>query len=350
MKRPEIFERMTIPIIQGGMGVGITMGGLAGAVAREGGMGVISSANIGFLEPDFWKDPEGSGVRALKKEIGKAREIAGGRGMIAVNIMTATSQFAEMVHTAVRAGADAVISGAGLPLSLPAYAEGGNALLAPIVSGGKAAKLIMAKWKRDYGKEPDFFVMEGSLAGGHLGFKKNDLLEGRVKSAASLTRETAEACGDIPVFSAGGVFDRNDIEEMKKAGAAGVQIATRFIATEECDASDGFKKVILEAGPEDAVIIDSPVGMPGRAVKTPLIERVLRGEKENPLSCIRCITKCVPGEGPYCINRALIAAWHGDRENGLFFCGANVGRINRMTTVKELLRELTGEDRKGKEK
>lgn len=336
----KLLDKLSVPVIQGGMGIGISMGGLAGAVAAEGGMGVISTANIGFREPDFRENPLAANIRALRQEIRKAREIAGGRGLLAVNAMVATTEFAVMVREAVRAGIDAVISGAGLPLTLP-EAAGEGALLAPVVSGDRAAALLLKHWERRFQCRPDFVVVEGSEAGGHLGFRKEDLLNGTARSLRDTVKAVKQKVGEIPVFAAGGVFSREDIDEIRRAGAAGAQIATRFIATDECDASQAYKDVILAAGEEDAVIIDSPVGMPGRALRTPLIDRIRTQGRIPPRSCMNCIVTCDPGTTKYCISRALIAAYHGDLENGLFFCGSNVGRVNRQMTVHELIKELT---------
>lgn len=336
----KLLDKLSVPVIQGGMGIGISMGGLAGAVAAEGGMGVISTANIGFREPDFRENPPAANIRALRQEIRKAREIAGGRGLLAVNAMVATTEFAVMVREAVRAGIDAVISGAGLPLTLP-EAAGEGALLAPVVSGDRAAALLLKHWERRFQCRPDFVVVEGSEAGGHLGFRKEELLNGTARSLRDTVKAVKQKVGEIPVFAAGGVFSREDIDEIRRAGAAGAQIATRFIATDECDASQAYKDVILAAGEEDAVIIDSPVGMPGRALRTPLIDRIRTQGRIPPRSCMNCIVTCDPGTTKYCISRALIAAYHGDLENGLFFCGSNVGRVNRQMTVHELIKELT---------
>lgn len=336
----KLLDKLSVPVIQGGMGIGISMGGLAGAVAAEGGMGVISTANIGFREPDFRENPLAANIRALRQEIRKAREIAGGRGLIAVNAMVATTEFAVMVREAVRAGIDAVISGAGLPLTLP-EAAGEGALLAPVVSGDRAAALLLKHWERRFQCRPDFVVVEGSEAGGHLGFRKEELLDGTVRSLRDTVKSVKQKVGEIPVFAAGGIFSREDIDEICRAGAAGAQIATRFIATDECDASQAYKDVILAAGEKDAVIIDSPVGMPGRALRTPLIEKIRKQGRIPPRSCMNCIVTCDPRTTRYCISRALIAAYHGDLENGLFFCGSNVGRVNRQVTVHELIKELT---------
>ncbi|MFR7990826.1 MAG: NAD(P)H-dependent flavin oxidoreductase [Anaerovoracaceae bacterium] len=339
-------EKLDFPIIQGGMGIGISLGGLAGAVAREGGMGVISTANIGFREPDFWENPREADKRALEKEIKKARSIAGGKGLLAINAMVATTGFGELVRKAVSCGIDAVISGAGLPLELPELTKGSDVLIAPVVSSGRAAKMLKKIWEKRHGRRPDFFVVEGSQAGGHLGFEQEEVEQGNAKPLLTILKEVVKEAEDIPVFAAGSVFDSKDIRKCLDAGARGVQIATRFIATEECDASEGFKDVILSAKEEDVTILKSPVGMPGRGLKTPLIQKVKDGLRFGPERCIRCIHTCEPKTTLYCINNALIQAFYGNKEEGLFFCGGNVGRVNSMTTVKALMEELTSEWRK----
>ncbi len=341
-------RELSIPLIQGGMGVGVSLERLAGAVASVGAMGCISTADCGYREPDFQKKPEEANLRALRQEIRDARELSRGRGLLAVNAMVATRQYADAVRTAVDCGIDAVISGAGLPLQLPEYVPEGAALIAPIVSSGRAASLIARVWQQKYQRSPDFVVIEGAEAGGHLGFKEKELLEGKCRSLAEILPEVRRAlqpyeemCGRrIPVFCAGGIWDQQDIESIMAQGADGVQMATRFIATEECDASQGYKDVLLAAGAEDVEIIHSPVGMPGRAVRTPLIERLAREGRIAPQHCSRCIVSCDPAKVPYCITHALIEAVKGNREEGLFFCGANVGRLREMTTVPALLKEL----------
>lgn len=340
MKHVWLTDKLSVPLIQGGMGVGISMGRLAGSVAAEGGMGVISTASIGFREKDFWTSPKVANVRALQSEIEKARQISGGKGLLAINAMVATQQFGEMVRTAIQAGIDCVIAGAGLPLNLPELAGSAEVMLAPVVSSGRAASLLMKKWKHSCGRLPDLFVVEGSKAGGHLGFSPDSLFSGKTRSLPEIVREVCEAAEGIPVFAAGGINDREDIGAVTEAGASGIQVATRFIATEECDASQGFKDVILRAKNEDAVIVESPVGMPGRAVASPLLERASKGWRQGAEVCVGCIRGCVPDKIRYCINRALIAAWHGDWEHGLFFCGADVGKVRRMTTVREVIRDL----------
>lgn len=341
--------KLETPIIQGGMGIGISMGRLAGAVAAEGGMGVISTANIGFREPDFWQNPLKANIRALRAEIRKAREIARGRGLIAINAMVVTRQYAEMVKTACEEGIDAIISGAGVPLSLPEHTKGFDVMIAPIVSSGKSARVLMNAWLKRHGRRPDFLVVEGCEAGGHLGFTREEAESGTAKSLEEILQDvlavakgqgTDDTEPDIPVFCAGGVYDRKDLLRMIDAGAAGVQMATRFMVTEECDASEDFKEMMVQAQADDVMILRSPVGMPGRGLRSPLTEMVAAGGRKKPERCMSCIVTCNPAETPYCISRALMDAFHGDRENGLFFCGSSVGRVQHKTTVHELMEEL----------
>lgn len=342
---------LPVPILQGGMGVGVSLGGLAGAVAACGGMGCISTADVGYREPDFASAPFEANLRALKKEIQKARELAHGTGMIAVNAMVATRQYAQAVRVAAEAGADAIICGAGLPLDLPSLVTDPGVAIAPIVSSARAAKLICKNWMKRYRRAPDFIVIEGCRAGGHLGFSEKELLDGTCQSLDEILPEVLcavhpyeeEIGRDIPVFVAGGVYTGTDIAHFTKKGAAGVQLATRFIPTYECDASQGYKDALLAAKEEDVRIIHSPVGMPGRALATPLVKKLEEGLSFPPQHCCSCIKSCNPKEIPYCITHALIEAVKGNVEEGLFFCGANVGRLDRMMHVSELMDELVTE-------
>lgn len=337
-------KTLAIPLIQGGMGVGVSLGNLAGHVAKEGAMGVLSTANPGYRESDFWQNSKEANDRALYAEIKKARTLSKGNGLLAVNVMVAGRDYARLVKTALEAGIDAIISGAGLPLELPKLAEGASVLLAPIVSGGRAASTICRAWKKRHDRLPDFVVLEGAEAGGHLGFDQTELIEGKTKPLSQLLQEVLEALtpfGKIPVFVAGGVFSKDEIARYQSEGAAGAQIATPFIATEECDASEEYKRILIEAKEEDICIVKSPVGMPGRALYTPLIKKLEQQERIPPKGCTNCLIPCATETTPYCITRALIEAVQGNYEDGLFFCGANAGKINKMTTVSALIQELT---------
>lgn len=344
-------RELALPLIQGGMGVGVSMGGLAGAVAAEGAMGTLSTADAGWNEPDFTAHPQQANLRALHREVQRAKRLAAGAGLVAVNAMVATRQYADSVRTALEAGADAIVSGAGLPLELPALAEGFEALLAPIVSGPRAAQLICRTWAKRYGRVPDFVVLEGCQAGGHLGFEEADLLSGRCTPLSRLIPEVLAALRPfeekfgraIPLFCAGGVATGAEMARCTRLGAAGAQLATRFIATEECDAGQGYKDVLLAARPEDLRIIHSPVGMPGRAVNSPLVQRLAAGMRQPPAHCSGCIKSCRPAETPFCITHALIEAVKGNWEEGLFFSGSRVDLVDRMRTVPDLIDELMKE-------
>lgn len=341
-------RELALPLIQGGMGVGVSMGGLAGAVATKGAMGTLSTADAGWNEPDFAAHPQQANLRALRREVQRAKRLAAGAGLVAVNAMVATRQYADSVRAALEAGADAIVSGAGLPLELPALAEGFEALLAPIVSSPRAAQLICRTWAKRYGRVPDFVVLEGCQAGGHLGFEEADLLAGRCAPLSQLIPQVLAALRPfeekfgraIPLFCAGGVATGAEMAGCTRLGAAGAQMATRFIATEECDASQGYKDVILAARPEDLRVIHSPVGMPGRAVNSPLVQRLAAGLRQPPAHCSGCIKSCRPAETPFCITHALIEAVKGNWEEGLFFSGSRVDLADRMRTVPDLIDEL----------
>lgn len=351
MKKYKIGEKfLDFPLIQGGMGVGISLGNLAGHVAKMGCMGVISSVQAGYRKENFYKNPILANEEALTEEIKKAREISEGRGLIAVNCMTATNRYEETVKVALNAGVDAVVSGAGLPLKLPEIAEGYDVLLAPIVSSEKAARVILSSWKRHYNRTPDFLVLEGRGAGGHLGFKKEQIPDEDFALSKLLTELKAELLPfeekegkEIPVFVAGSVFDGKDLFHYQKLGAFGAQIGTRFIATHECDASDALKEVIIGAKKEDIVLVKSPVGLPGRAVRTALVRRLEETDRIPPKRCLDCLKPCDPKVTPYCISEALIRAANGDTEHGLFFAGENAHRIDRLYHVEELILEIKKE-------
>lgn len=348
MKEVQIKNRiLEVPIIQGGMGIGVSRCNLAGAVAAEGGMGIISAAQVGYDEQDFYKHPEEANLRVIPEQIRKARELSGGRGMIGVNIMAVTQLYEEYVKTVCEAGADAIISGAGLPTKLPEYAEGYDVALAPIVSSAKSVKVILKYWDKKYGRSADFLVIEGPKAGGHLGFSREMLSDiGELDYDEEIRQIIKEKevyeekyQHRIPVFVAGGIFDAGDVEHALFLGADGVQVATRFVATKECDASDAYKQAYIDAKEEDVVIIDSPVGMPGRAIRNEFIKNIT-GTSEKITHCFNCLKACNPATAHYCITKALINAVTGNLDQGLIFCGARVGEISRISTVAEVMEEL----------
>ena len=336
---------LRLPIIQGGMGIGVSRCRLAGAVAKEGCMGVISTAQVGYDEPDFAKHPEEANLRALPEQIRRAKELSEGNGMVAVNIMAVTQLYEDYVKTVCAAGVDAIISGAGLPTNLPEYASGYDVALAPIVSSAKSATVILKYWDKKYHRTADFLVIEGPKAGGHLGFSNEQLediehlnYDEEIKNIIAVKHTYEEKYGTyMPVFVAGGMFAKEDAVHVLELGADGIQAATRFVATEECDASDAYKQAYVNAKPEDVVIIKSPVGMPGRAIRNAFTDNITPGKITH---CFNCLKACKPATAPYCITQALINAVKGDLEHGLIFCGSRVGEINKITTVPALIAEL----------
>ncbi len=333
------------------MGVGISLAGLASAVAREGGVGVIAAAGTGYTEPDLHTAFIEANRRGLEKQIRTAR--AGTDGILGVNIMVALSNYGDLATTSAQEKIDIIFSGAGLPLDLPSHVDRGRAhpKLVPIVSSGKAASILARQWRKRYDYTPDAFVVEGPLAGGHLGFKKEQIddpayaLERLVPEVVEALRDFRDAAGrPIPVIAAGGIYTGGDMfRMMHRHGAAGVQMATRFVGTVECDASDAFKEAYLNAGKESLRIIQSPVGMPGRAIDNEFLRRVDRGEKV-PYSCpYHCLIPCDWERSPYCIANALFSARKGAMHQGFAFAGANAWRVDRIVPVHDLMESLLGE-------
>ncbi|MDD2524723.1 MAG: nitronate monooxygenase [Bacteroidales bacterium] len=340
---------LNVPIIQGGMGVGISLSGLASAVANEGGVGVISCAGLGLLYRNLSDNFQNSCIAGLKEELAKAR--AKTKGVIGVNIMVAMTNFSDMVKTSIAEKADIIFSGAGLPLDLPKFQTKDSVTkLVPIVSSARATKLICEKWKTNYDYLPDAIVVEGPKAGGHLGYKKAELddvnysLEVIIPQVVEEVRLIEEKYHQhIPVIAAGGVYTGEDIARFIELGAEGVQMGTRFVTTEECDASPEFKQAYLDASESQIEIIDSPVGMPGRAIFNKFIQRVRDGVTQ-PKSCpFHCIKTCDISKSPYCIMLALYNAFKGNMENGYAFCGSNAYRAQKLSTVKETISTLMQE-------
>ena len=350
-----------VPVIQGGMGVGISLGNLAGAVAKEGGIGIISAAQPGFREEDFIKDPLKANLRAIKSEYEKARKIASD-GIIGFNLMVAMEHYEEYVHAVVEAGADLIVSGAGLPTDLPKYVGESDILLAPIVSTAKSANVILKYWDKKYHRIPDLVVIEGPLAGGHLGFHEEQLetygidagTEDYVKCRTSYEKEIiaimqvihtfSEKYGKkIPVAMGGGIHDSESAARAFSLGADAIQVATRFVTTEECDADIRYKEAYLNARKEDIVIVKSPVGMPGRAILNPFMKKVKELGRIAPAHCFQCLKHCNPGTTPYCITQALINAAKGKIDDALLFCGAYAYQATHLETVKEVIDSLIPE-------
>ena len=342
------------PIIQGGMGIMVSGPRLAGAVAAAGGVGTIASVGISASSPDFnlsagAKVIDENNHKVLARYIKEAKEASNG-GVIAVNCMCALSDYEQLVRTSCEAGADIIISGAGLPLKLPQLAEGHpDTALVPIVSSVKAANLILNRWLKHYNRLPDAFVVETpNTAGGHLGARDEEqALDGNLslkEVVPALVKYLKELGHNIPVISAGGIWDGKDMREAFEMGARGVQMGTRFAASVEGDASDVFKQAYVDATPEDVVLINSPCGLPGRALRSPMVERYLRHEDRQDPCIANCLAHCVyrATHKTFCIARALIQALQCNWEEGLFFCGTNVWRVNKIQTVKEIFNDLFG--------
>lgn len=338
-----------VPIVQGGMGVGISLSGLASAVANAGGVGVISAAGLGLIYNDISKNFNDACIHGLKQELKKAREAT--KGIIGVNIMVALSNFADMVRTSIEEKADIIFAGAGLPLNLPSFLKPDSVTkLVPIVSSARALKLICRRWIGEYGYTPDAVVVEGPKAGGHLGYSHEQIndnnfsLESIVPEVVAAAREIGEQQGKfIPVIAGGGIYTGEDIYNITSLGADGVQMGTRFVTTEECDASNEFKHSYIDARKEDIEIIQSPVGMPGRAIHNNFLQKVKEGLKQPKACPFNCIKTCDVTHSPYCIMLALYNAYKGKMENGYAFCGSNAWRTDKIISVKELIADLKQE-------
>lgn len=337
-----------IPIVQGGMGVRVSLASLAAAVAEEGGIGTISSIGLGDFEA-AQQEYERISREALQEEIRKARAMT--QGILAVNFMGVLSNVDDLLRTAVREGIEMIVFGAGLPMRLPKVVDDPEVNLVPIVSSARGAELILRGWAKRFERTAGAIILEGPLAGGHLGFTVEQLEHPEDNSLESLVPDLVEAVKPfedrfghaIPVIAAGGIFDGWDIARMLSLGAAGVQMATRFVCTEECDASQEFKQTYLDAVEEDIVIVKSPVGLPGRAIRNKFLEELETMDRLQINCLYHCLTVCKVAEARFCIAEALVNAYRGDVDHGLIFCGQNAYRIDKIVTVKELIAELIAE-------
>ena len=341
-----------VPIIQGGMGIGISLSGLASAVANMGGIGVISTVGIGFLKEHPDNNFKKRHIDAIKNEIRKAKKLS--KGILGVNIMSVITNFSDMVKTSIEEGIDIIFAGAGLPLDLPKYlTEGAKTKLVPIVSSGRAASIICSKWKQNFDYLPDAFVVEGPKAGGHLGFKEGDL-DQKSHSLENLVHEVRQVVlsmkklfkKEIPIIAAGGIYSGEDAYRIMNEGASAVQLGTRFVATEECDASDGFKNEFIHARDDDIRIIKSPVGLPGRTIFNRFLQESEDGKRKPRICKYNCIRTCDPKTTEFCIAQALLEAYRGNLKEGFAFTGANAPRVSRVTNVKEVFESLLEEYRK----
>ncbi|MBU5637680.1 nitronate monooxygenase family protein [Geomonas sp. Red69] len=339
------------PLIQGGMGVRISAGSLAGHVAKCGGVGLVASPGI-TLNSEFFngKNYLKSNCLALKEEIRKAYEIAPD-GIIGVNVMVALSDFEELVAASVEAGAKVLVCGAGLPMTLPGLtAHAPDVALVPIVSSVRAAQLIAKKWDKAYNRLPDAVVVEDpDTAGGHLGEKMENIGTGEYDQYETVRGVKAfflsEYGLDIPIIAAGGIWDRADLLHALAEGADGVQMASRFVTTVECDAEDAFKQAYLDCKKEDIGLIMSPAGLPGRAILTNQ-EGIMAYDRDHASACsYGCLKKCSFKESGerFCIVKSLDRAQRGEVDSGLIFCGTNAWKATRMETVQEIFDELFAE-------
>lgn len=342
-----------LPIIQGGMGVGVSLSRLASSVSNEGGLGVIAAAGIGLLERGRAKGMRAANSRILAREIQLARRAS--NGPLGVNLMAAMSDFDDLVAVAVENGVDVVFIGAGMPLKVPTTVtlerlKACHTSFVPKVSSPRAVQLILKYWSGHYDEAPAAFVLEGPRAGGHLGFRKGQL-EGPSYSLESMLPEVVAAVAPyeerfgrrIPVIAAGGVFSGADILSCLEMGAAGVKMGTRFVGTFECDAHPDFKEAYLRCGKDDLVIIDSPVGLPGRAIGNEFLREVARGIRKPCRCSWQCLTSCNVKDAPYCIAKALKQACLGHFKSGFVFAGSNAFRVEELVSVPALMASLVRE-------
>ena len=342
--------KVNLPIIQGGMGVAISLSGLASAVANAGGIGVISAVAIGMTEPDYMKNYREANKRALRKEIRKARSLTD--GVLGVNLMVAVTDYEELLTVALEEKIDVIILGAGLPLKMPQYVtekgfENIHTKFIPKVSSAKAARVIFSYWAKNFNYIPDAVVVEGPLAGGHLGFKKEDLT-GEVVPLADLIEETVLEVSrfekdfgkEVPVIAGGGIYSGRDMYEIMQKGAKGVKMGTRFVTTHECDASIKFKETYINATKDDITIIDSPVGLPGRAIRNKFVDQINAGNVK-PFKCPwKCLKSCDFRKVPYCIAQALFNAARGNMDEGFAFAGSKAYLSTKIQSVSQVVLEL----------
>ncbi len=333
------------PIIQGGMGVRVSKANLASAVANTGCAGVIASIGLGEFENVSSSEAVKINEEGLRYEIRKARSLTS--GIIGVNIMVAVSNYDNLVKTAVEEDVDLIISGAGLPLSLPKYLNGKDIKLIPIVSSARTFRIICKRWKNHFNKLPDAVIVEGVRAGGHLGYSYDSLADNTAPALEQIIEETIKITDffgtRIPVIAAGGIFDGDDIAHFLKLGASGVQMATRFVCTDECDAHNNFKQAYLNAKAEDITIIKSPVGLPGRVINNSFVEKIKQGETVPFICNYQCLRTCDPKKAPYCIAKVLANAAEGKMDESFAFAGSNAYRCNEIIPVKTLVEKLSKE-------
>jgi NAD(P)H-dependent flavin oxidoreductase YrpB (nitropropane dioxygenase family) len=327
------------------MGVRVSMANLAAAVANTGCAGTIASVGLGLFEDVPGSEFAKVNEEALRGEIRKAKSLT--NGIIGVNIMVALSDYQNLVKTSVEEGVDLIISGAGLPLNLPKYLDGKDIKLIPVVSTSRTFQIICKRWKSRFNRLPDAVIVEGVRAGGHLGYSYESIADSSAptleQTIEEINRIADSTSSSIPLIAAGGIFDGNDIAHFLKSGASGVQMATRFVCTYECDAHNNFKRAYLDAKSEDLTVIKSPVGLPGRVIMNKFVEEIRQG-RTLPVMCnYKCLKTCDPKKTPYCIAKVLANAARGKLGESFVFAGSNAYRCNEIIPVKELVERLSEE-------
>lgn len=340
--------KIELPIIQGGMGVRISASSLASAVSNEGALGVVAAVALGEERGNEKVDFNKRSREAFIDFIRKTKSLT--KNPFGVNIMCALTNYDDLVDAAQAESVDVIISGAGLPLKLPSLVKNDKTKLVPIVSSARAARIICCAWQRRYKRLPDAIVVEGPLAGGHLGYsmaelkdEKHVFLDNILREVLTVTREFENDKLKIPIIAAGGIFDGKDIARVLRLGASGVQMGTRFVCTHECDADIKYKEAFLSAKKEDIVIIHSPVGMPGRVILNDFVRRISKGERMDFRCESKCLSTCDIKKVNYCIVKALTSAYRGQLDSGFAMCGSNAYRIKKIVSVKELIAELVEE-------
>lgn len=334
-----------VPIFQGAMGIGFSLHGLASKVAIQGGAGVIASTEIGFREADYEKNPLAANLRALEKELGLAFEAVKGytdRGPIGVNILASTKNYEAYVRSAVQGGAEFIVSGGGLPLSLPAMVKDKNIKLIPVISSLRAAKILLKSWAKKYNRYPDAFILEGPEAGAHLGFRMGELEEqkGAFYSVIGALINELKEYPNIKLIVAGGIDTRDDAIKVLSCGADGIQLGSRFIFTKECDISPKTKETYLAAENRDIVLLESPLGIPARVLKNELVVALQKGEK-FPVECDYCFSNCKGPESNFCIKKALLETAKGNTKDGLLYIGSRAGGKRVLEGVDDVFEEFT---------
>ena len=335
-----------MPVIQAGMGVQVAKSELAAAVARAGGVGCISSVGLGTIEASL-KDYLADSRENLAKEIRNARRLANG-GVIGVNIMVALANYDDMVDVCVKEKVDIIVSGAGLPINLPELTKGSGIKLIPVISSGRAMKVILKSWDRRYKTMPDAVIIEGPQCGGHMAFTREQVLHPETAPIQKILNDVKEILAPyekeynkkIPLIGAENIVTPEDVLKKLEMGFDGVHIGTRFICTEESGIDRKSKEVYVNAKDEDIVVLHSPLGLPVKVLKTPLVEKLLNGEK-IPFGCqFRCLRACEATEAKFCIADALVKTLYGETDEGLFMVGSGIGRINDIIPAEQFFEQL----------